>query len=212
MRARPQLVLPAVLASLVALSGCAGNGDVGESSSTGAATSSAPASAPSPEPGEEPGATTTSEAPVAADLDTGPETADPSADARVTVRDVRVGAHDGFDRVVFELDGTGTPGWDVRYVDQATEPGRGQEVQLAGDAVLQVQLTGAGYPYDTGVEEFAAPGPVTGPGTSTVTEVAFAATFEGVTTSFVGTGTQAPFRVYLLEAPTRVVVEVSHPS
>ncbi|SEK87379.1 hypothetical protein SAMN04515665_1062 [Blastococcus sp. DSM 46786] len=210
MRARPQVVLPAVVASLVALSGCAGNGDVGEaSSSAGPTTSSAPASAPSPDAGVEPGAT--SDAPPSADLDAGRETADPSADARVTVRDVRVGAHDGYDRVVFELGGTGTPGWDIRYVDQATEPGRGQKIQLAGDAVLQVQITGAGYPYDTGVEEFTAAGPVAGSGTETVTEVAFAATFEGVTTSFVGTGTRAPFRVHLLEAPTRVVVEVAHP-
>lgn len=211
MRARPQLVLPAVLAFLVALSGCAGNGDVGESSSAGPATSGAPASAPSPAPGSEPAAPT-SEAPSTADADADPETAEPSADALVTVRDVRVGAHDGYDRVVFEVGGTGTPGWDVRYVDQATEPGRGQAVELAGDAVLQVQVTGAGYPYDTGVEEFAAPEPVTGAGTEAVTEVAFAATFEGVTTSFVGTGAQQPFRVYLLEAPTRVVVEVTHPS
>ncbi|MCF6745114.1 hypothetical protein E9529_12665 [Blastococcus sp. KM273128] len=211
MRARPQLLLPAVVASFLALSGCAGSGEVGESSSAGATTSSTSGSASSPDPGGEPG-TGTSEAPAPADLDAGPETAEPSADARVTVRDVRVGAHDGFDRVVLEVGGTGTPGWDVRYVDQATEPGRGQEVELAGDAVLQVQVTGAGYPYDTGVEEFAAPGPVTGAGTGTVTEVAFEATFEGVTTSFVGTNAEAPFRVYLLEAPTRVVVEVAHPS
>jgi hypothetical protein len=210
-RPRSQVVLPAaVIASLLALSGCAGTGDVGEaSSSAGPTASSAPVSAPASETGGVPAATP--DVTPAGDLDAGPETADASADARVTVRDVRVGAHDGYDRVVLEVAGAGTPGWDVRYVDQATEPGRGQEIELAGDAVLQVQLSGAGYPYDTGVEEFAAPGPVTGAGTQVVTEVAFAATFEGVTTSFVGTGTEAPFRVYLLEAPARLVVEVAHP-
>ncbi|MGY1721545.1 AMIN-like domain-containing (lipo)protein [Blastococcus sp. SYSU DS0533] len=210
MRARPQVVLPAVVAFLVALSGCAGTADVGESSSAVPTTSSAPVSTPSTNPAGEPG-TPTSGAPQSAAVDAAPETAEPSADARVTVRDVRVGLHEGYDRVVFEVGGTGTPGWDVRYVDRATEPGRGQEIELAGDAVLQVRITGAGYPYDTGVEEFAAAGPVPGSGTEVVTEVAFAATFEGVTTSFVGTRAQAPFRVYPLEAPARVVVEVAHP-
>ena len=33
--------------------------------------------------------------------------------------DVRVGAQDGFDRVVVELDGPDIPAWDVGYVDQA---------------------------------------------------------------------------------------------
>ena len=38
-----------------------------------------------------------------------PDTAEPSSDARVTVSDIRLGRHDGFDRVVFEVGGTGTP-------------------------------------------------------------------------------------------------------
>ncbi|MGY1732130.1 hypothetical protein ACI798_11490 [Geodermatophilus sp. SYSU D01045] len=141
--------------------------------------------------------------------DTRPDTAGASAGAAVTVRDVRTGRHDGFDRVVFEAGGTGTPGWDVRYVDVASSQGSGEEVDVAGEAVLQVTITGAGYPYDTGVEEYAGPDPLPGAGTATVTEVVFDATFEGTTVAFVGTRSQAPFRVYALEAPTRVVVEVA---
>jgi hypothetical protein len=44
-----------------------------------------------------------------------------------------------------------------------------------------------------------------------VTEVAFDATFEGSTVAFVGTSAKTPFRVYLLESPARVVVEVADP-
>ncbi|WP_347058202.1 hypothetical protein ABC795_16215 [Blastococcus sp. HT6-30] len=44
-----------------------------------------------------------------------------------------------------------------------------------------------------------------------MTEVAFAATFEGVTTAFVGTRDRLPFRVYALQGPGRIVVEVVHP-
>jgi hypothetical protein len=141
--------------------------------------------------------------------DTAADTAEASADALVTVTDIRTGRHDGFDRVVFEVGGTGTPGWDVRYVDVATSQGRGDVVEVAGEAVLQVTVTGAGYPYDTGVEEYAGPDPLPGQGTATVTEVVFDATFEGTTVAFVGTRAEAPFRVYALQDPARVVVEVA---
>jgi hypothetical protein len=133
-----------------------------------------------------------------------------SADALVTVTDVRTGEHDGYDRVVFEVDGEGTPGWDVRYVDEAVQEGSGNPVEVAGAAVLQVTVTGVGYPFDTGVDEFSPGGPVPGPGTG-VTEVVLGPTFEGTTQAFVGTTGESPFRVYLLEGPTRIVVEVAHP-
>jgi hypothetical protein len=126
----------------------------------------------------------------------------------VTVRDIRIGGHDGFDRVVLEVGGTGTPGWDVRYVDAASSQGSGDTIDVAGDAVLQVTLTGAGYPYATGVEEYA--GSAAGAGTSAVTEVIFDGTYEGTSVAYVGTGATTPFRVYALENPTRVVVEVAH--
>ncbi|MBB3085112.1 AMIN-like domain-containing (lipo)protein [Geodermatophilus sabuli] len=141
--------------------------------------------------------------------DTRPDTAEASADARVTVSEIRTGRQDGFDRVVLEVGGTGTPGWDVRYVDQAASQGSGEALEVAGDAVLQVTLTGVGYPYDTGVEEWAGPDPLPGTGTQTVTEVVWDATFEGTSVAFIGTRAQVPFRVYSLDRPTRVVVEVA---
>ena len=141
--------------------------------------------------------------------DTQPVTREASADALLTVSDIRTGRQDGYDRVVLELGGTGTPGWDVRYVDQASSQGSGDPVEVAGEAVLQVTVTGAGYPYDTGVDEWAGPNPLPGNGTQTVTEVVWDATFEGTSVAFVGTTGQAPFRVYALEDPTRVVVEVA---
>jgi hypothetical protein len=74
-----------------------------------------------------------------------------------------------------------------------------------------VSLTGAGYPYETGVEEYSGPDPLSVADTTMVTEVAFDATFEGTTVAFVGTSAKTPFRVYLLENPARVVVEVDDP-
>ena len=196
------LVLSTLLVGPAVLAGCGGDDPVEPSASTSSAS---------------PDAEATSEAAPASDGSTDappfpgnvePDTAEASSGAQVTVSDIRVGRHDGFDRVVFEVGGTGTPGWDVRYVDEASSQGSGDAVEVAGDAVLQVTLTGVGYPYSTGIEEFTG-GPVTGAGTEMVTEVVWDATFEGTSVAFVGTGRETPFRVYALDSPARVVVEVA---
>ena len=208
-----------LLAAAVLLAGCAGQQQATASSSgavtsSGTASSGAEVTSPADGDGEQSGATGPAEDDGGTDApsfpaDTEPDTAEASADARVTVADIRTGRHDGFDRVVFEVAGAGTPGWDVRYVDAAASQGSGEPVDVAGDAVLQVTVTGAGYPYDTGVEEYAGPDPLPGQGTATVTEVVFDATFEGTTVAFIGTRAQTPFRVYPLEDPSRIVVEVA---
>ncbi|MCW2742612.1 MAG: hypothetical protein JWR45_3034 [Blastococcus sp.] len=189
------------------LSGCADKAGT-EASSASTTPESPSASSTTPADASEDGATEAPPFPADAE----PDTAAASADASVTVSDIRIARHDGFDRVVFEVGGTGTPGWDVQYVDAASSQGSGDVVDVAGDAVLQVTLTGAGLPYDTGVEEFSPSGPVTGAGTAVVTEAAFDATFEGSTVTFVGTTQRTPFRVYLLGGPTRVVLEVADPA
>jgi hypothetical protein len=202
--------LLSLITAPVVLAGCAGA--AADQESAGATASAAESSAAAEKSGG--GATAAdgaTDAP-AFPANTDPDTADATSDASVTVRDIRLGRQDGFDRVVFEVGGTGAPGWDVRYVDTASSQGRGEALDVAGDAILQVSLTGAGYPYDTGVTEYSAAGPLTAGGTEVVTEVVFDATFEGTTTAFVGTEAKAPFRVYLLQNPTRVVVEVADPS
>jgi hypothetical protein len=199
------LLLSSLLGGSALLAGCGGDEDPAATStvtsapeSTGSPASTASASA------TDDGATDAPPFPA----NTDPDTAEASSDAAVTVSDIRVGRHEGFDRVVFEVGGTGTPGWDVRYVDQASSQGSGDALDVAGDAVLQVTLTGAGYPYATGVEEFTG-GPVTGD-TDVVTEVIWDSTFEGTSVAFVGAAAEVPFRVYQLDGPTRVVVEIAH--
>lgn len=142
--------------------------------------------------------------------DTAPDTADPSQDAMLTVTDVRIGRHDGFDRVVYEMGGTGTPGWTVQYVDEAVQDGSGTVIDIPGDGTLQVLISGSAYPMDSGAEPFASDAPVTGPGTVTVTEAQGWSVFEGITDAFIGLQSAGhPFRVYLLESPVRVVVDIA---
>ena len=213
-RSRSRALLPTLLASSLLvtslLAGCAGDAgtEAGSSSALTPEVSSETARTDAASEGATAGDGASDAPPFPGDAE--PDTADASADARVTVSDIRVGRHDGFDRVVLEVGGEGAPGWDVRYVDQASSQGSGDAVEVAGDAVLQVTVTGAGYPYDTGVEEFAIADRVSAPDTEAVTEVAFDGTYEGTSVAFVGTQARAPFRVYLLEGPTRLVLEVAH--
>jgi ABC-type phosphate transport system substrate-binding protein len=215
MRTRSRVVVPlalltAVLAGSALVTGC--TGDEEPTPPASAAGSSTPTAQESETPGTEAeteGDGSTDVPPFPAD--TSADSSEQSADARVTVRDIRIGRHDGFDRVVFEVGGTGTPGWDVRYVDEASSQGSGEPIDVAGEAVLQVTVTGAGYPDDTGVTEYSEPDPLSVADTEVVTEVAFDATFEGTTVAFVGTSATTPFRVYLLEDPVRIVVEVADP-
>jgi hypothetical protein len=207
--------LAAALCGAAVLTGCSG-GDSGDSDDSGGtstsatSTSSAEQSSSAPETGGGYTGEDGTDAPPPDTVNTDPDTADPSGGAS-TVTEIRIGRHEGFDRVVFELDGAGTPGWDVRYVDVPASQGSGEPIDVAGAAALQVTLTGIGLPDDTGVEEWAGPNPLSISETETVTEVAWDATFEGQSVAFVGTTAQAPFRVYPLEDPVRVVVEVVDP-
>jgi len=188
-------------------SGRASSSSVATSAGTSAATSaaaSAPATTLAPREDE------SGDAPPFP-ADTAPDTADAAPGSAVTVTGIRTGHHDGFDRVVFDVAGTGAPGWDVRYVPQAVEQGRGEPIDVAGKAVLQVTLTGVGYPTDTGIEEYDGSAPLPGSGTAVVTEVVWDSTFEGTSVAFVGTTERVPFRVYLLQGPARVVLDVVVP-
>ncbi|SDD64756.1 hypothetical protein SAMN05216410_3633 [Sanguibacter gelidistatuariae] len=162
------------------------------------------------------GATTT--APPADDVtapppfpaDTSPDTAEASEGAMLTVTDVRVAHHPGFDRVVYEMAGTGTPGWTVAYVSEAVQDGSGMQLYLAGEARLSVAISGSAYPSDSGATQFTHSTAVRGDGTTIVTEVVGWSVFEGITGSFIGiTEPGHPFRAYLLDDPVRVVVDVS---
>ena len=67
------------------------------------------------------------------------------------LRDVRTARHEGFDRVVFEFEGNGVPGYHVEYVDRPVRQcGSGEPVPVAGDAWLQVRITPANAHTDAG--------------------------------------------------------------
>ena len=202
----------ALLGGLTA--GCGGGGERGAASGS----SSSPTSAPPSHAGTDnstsghDGADDAGSAQPPFPANTEPDIQQASADAFGNVTDVRIGHHDGFDRVVLQFGGRGTPGWDVRYVDRPASQGSGAAIDLAGAAALQATVRGVGNPPDTGVAEYSGPRRISAPDTDAVTEVVFDGTFEGTTVVFVGTAGKTPFRVYLLQSPPRIVLDVAHAS
>jgi hypothetical protein len=125
-----------------------------------------------------------------------------------TMADLRLGAHDTFDRVVIQLDGPDIPGWDVGYVDHAIGDPSGAAVDVAGDAVLQVLIHPVAYPED-GTNPYAGPPTVRISGTEAIDEVVMSSIFEGQLQAFIGVrGGHRSFRVYGMSDPSRVVIEV----
>lgn len=173
---------------------------------TSAPPASAPSSPLSASAGPTPAAPTRAGVP-AFRADTRPDTA-PARGGPLTVVAARAAAQPGYDRVVLQLAGeeAGEPGWRVEYVDRAVQDGSGRPVEVAGSAVLRVVVTGVGYPFDTGQTE--ATTDLTPKGTALVREVDLQATYEGSFTAFVGLTRRAPFRVFRLTDPARVVVDV----
>lgn len=190
------------------LVGCAQGGpEVAPSPTPARTTTSAPE--PTPDDGTSPTPTASAEPTDALGGFTAPGTEVTSqGDATgYVVTDVRVGEHEGYDRVVYELTGgTGTPGYRVGYVDQAVEDPSGAVREVAGDAILGVWLVGTTYPVEGGPQEAAQD--VT-PADGDVAQVVRPLTFEGMTQSFVGLDDgPRPFRVTVLADPVRVVVDV----
>jgi hypothetical protein len=190
--------------AVLLMAGCASQTDADAAATTGGVPSSSAAAED-----------TTASSPATEDVDTAPFPADTDADVAesvdpdgLTVIAARAARHEGYDRVVFEFAGSGTPGWSVEYVDSPSSQGSGEAVDVPGEAHLQVTVQGTSYPYETGAEELAS-GPAAVSGTEVVRSVVYDTTFEGTSVAWLGTSTRAPFRVYALTGPTRLVVEVA---
>ena len=119
---------------------------------------------------------------------------------------MRVGEHEGFDRIVLEFTGTGVPGWSVGWVDRARLDGSGEAVDLDGDAVLDVYASGTTWPADGYYD-----GPQRlEPDGGEVDDVYVGGTFEGYTQVLAGIdGDPSPVRVFALADPPRLVVDVA---
>jgi hypothetical protein len=123
--------------------------------------------------------------------------------------DVRVGAEGAIERVVFEFRDDALPGAHIEYVQPPiTADGSGEEVDVDGDAFLQVVFNPAtGYDFDAGTESYAGPDHVTG-GTSLVQEVVRTGDFEGYLTWVIGLDHEVEYQAVSLD-DGRFVIELA---
>jgi hypothetical protein len=127
-----------------------------------------------------------------------------------TLTDLGLSSHDGFDRVVLELEGPDVPAWEVRYVPRAVGDPHGETVDVDGEAVLQVLLRPVAHP-DDGATAYAGPARVSRAGTTAVAQVVISTFFDGELQAFIGVRDERrPFRAYGMTDPARLVIEVAH--
>lgn len=128
---------------------------------------------------------------------------------RATLRRIRAGRHDGFDRVVFEFD-DGLPSYLVEYTAVARSGGSGAPIPAGGTVALQINLGARTVDFDD--EDFPRtfrPGKLN-PRMPTLRTVRYGGEFEGLATFAAGLKGRSGFRVLELSSPARLAIDVAH--
>jgi hypothetical protein len=123
------------------------------------------------------------------------------------LKDVRTGTHAGFDRVVFEFNGSTMPGYELEYVDKPVRQcGSGNVVKMAGDGWLRVKFTPAnahteeGKPTVLKREMY--------PKYPNIIDIKSICDFEAEVAWVIGVKSPKEYRILELLNPTRVVVDI----
>jgi hypothetical protein len=126
------------------------------------------------------------------------------------ITDVRIGEHDGYDRVVFEFE-QGTPEFTL---DRATPPfiqdGSGEPVDVDGTSFLGLTMRGGTKQTDEGTSSYDGSTDFDA-GLPGLVHLIEGGDFERQSTWYFGLAAESCVRVLLLEDPARVVVDVEHP-
>ncbi|MEV4380109.1 hypothetical protein [Streptosporangium sp. NPDC049644] len=194
-------LVPLAFVPLFLLAGCGQDPQTAPSSSSppssGAPATTGPAATPSAAPAGLRPPTSTKEIEV-----------ERTAVASPTVTGARFGRHQGFDRVVIDLNGD-VPGYTARWVPELVQDGSGDRIDVKGGAYLQLTMspaiahTEAGKPSWTG-------GPIFQAQLGNVQSVVKTGDFEGVVSVGIVLDHRAPFRVLEQKSPNRLVVDVAH--
>jgi len=127
--------------------------------------------------------------------------------ARANITDVRVGTHDGYDRIVFQFRG-GIPEFDIASATPPfTADPSGQPITISGSAFLSITLHGGTKQTETGGSSYSGPRnfAVDFP---TLVNLAEGGDFEAVSTWYAGLSDASCLRVSTLTAPDRLVIDL----
>ena len=130
--------------------------------------------------------------------------------AIANITDVRVGTHDGYDRVVFEFQ-QGTP---ELTLDRATPPftqdASGAPIDVEGESFLRLTMRGGTKQTDAGTSSYDGPTDLD-PDLPVLVDLIEGGDFERQSTWYLGLTSEACVRVLLLDDPARVVIDIEHP-
>jgi hypothetical protein len=140
--------------------------------------------------------------------DTGPVVVVHDVSPAPKVVNLRVGEHANFDRIVVDLRGK-RPGYTARYVKHLRYDGSGEIVPLKGRRFIQLTVTPSAAHNADGQSVYRGPN-LQQYHLPTLRGVAFTGDFEGTVSFGLALRRHANFRVSLLPAPNRLVVDVHH--
>lgn len=180
------------------------SGRVAPSTSPSAPVSVAPSATASTAPSDEP---TESLLPFACT----PTVAIPATTDRAQITDVRVGTHDGYDRVVFEFSG-GIPQTLIEAVlPPFYQDASGLPLTVSGTAFLKITMHGASKVSPDGGITYTGPTSFE-PAFDQFVQLIEGGDFEAVSTWYLGLngGGGGCIRVLTLDGPSRLVIDIEH--
>jgi len=125
------------------------------------------------------------------------------------ISDVRIGEHDGYDRVVFEFI-EGTP---ELTLDRAEPPfaqdGSGFPIDVEGNSFLRLTMRGGSKQMDDGTSSYDGPTDFD-PDFPMLVDLVEGGDFERQSTWYLGLNSEACVRLMLLTDPDRIVIDVEH--
>jgi len=127
----------------------------------------------------------------------------------VNIVDVRIGSHDGYDRVVFEF----TDGTPEIALERATPPfvqdGSGFPLDVEGESFLRLIMRGGTKQMDDGTSSYDGRRDFD-PGFPALVDLVEGGDFEAQSTWYLGLADEACMRVSLLEDAPRLVIDIEH--
>ncbi|MDP2326627.1 MAG: hypothetical protein Q8M79_00900, partial [Dehalococcoidia bacterium] len=121
--------------------------------------------------------------------------------------DVRAASHAGYDRFVVEFEEDVIPTYAVEYVTETQFTcGQGAPVTVAGNATLRLHLTNARIHNESG--QMTIPTRTLTPGLPAIKEAREICGFEGHVTWLLGLEAERPFRMFILQNPARIVIDI----
>lgn len=218
MSRRPRSIIPIALLAVVSLTACGGDRSspfaTDRSGGDGSASAAASTSAPALE-SSSPTAAASAATPESIPSDSlGEFTCDlpvveDASVAIANITDIRVGSHDGFDRVVFEF-AQGTPEMTLdRDVPPFKHDASGAPIAVAGESFLRLTMRGGSKQTDDNTSSYDGPTDFD-PEFPALVDLIEGGDFERQSTWYFGLLHESCVRVILLEDPARIAIDIEH--